>query len=244
MKVVAVIPAYNEERSVEEVVRKTRKHVDEIIVVDDGSTDRTSEIARKEGAIVIRHKVNLGLGCALRSGIREALKRKADVIVTIDADGQHDPNDIPKLLEKIREGYDFVIGRRNLRVYPLIKKIGNFILNFLTNLISGTTLSDTESGFRAFNKKAAMLFLSQTRESGYAIASEMVIIAGHRNLKCANVNVSSPIYVKGVTVRDGFRIFFHLIRRRKRNLLDYLRDFKIVVKLWLRGLMKEKLRFL
>ena len=234
IKAVAVIPAYNEERTIGKIVRETKRYVDEVIVVDDGSRDHTREIALKEGAKVISHPRNLGLGTALRNGLKAAMERDADVIITLDADGQHVPGDIPKFLKKIEEGYDFVLGERDLKKYPLLKKIGNFILNLLTNLISGTVLLDTECGFRAVRREALKKIYPYLRAEGYEIACEMVFAVGYYNLKYANVRIRSPIYVKGVTVMDGIRNFMYMIRKRKRNLRSYVQDFKYVTKKWLK----------
>jgi glycosyltransferase involved in cell wall biosynthesis len=233
-KVVAVIPAYNEESTIGKIIKETKKYVDDIIVVDDGSRDKTRDIALKEGVKVVSHTHNMGLGAALRHGFRVAIKMDADVIITLDADGQHVPSDIPKLLKKIEEGYDFVLGERDLKKYPLVKKIGNFILNFLTNLISGTTLHDTESGFRAIRKEALKKMYPYLKGRGYEIACEMIFAVGYYNLKYTNVRIKSPVYVKGVTIRDGIRNFMYMIRKRKRNLRSYIQDFKYVTKKWLK----------
>ncbi|EHR79127.1 glycosyl transferase [Thermococcus litoralis DSM 5473] len=119
MKTLIIIPAYNEELTIGSVVALAKKYGD-VLVVDDGSKDRTSEIAQKAGAIVIRHEVNKGKGAALKTGFGYALANGYDVIVTIDADGQHNPDEIPLLLKPILEGEaDLVIGSRYLNI-PLI----------------------------------------------------------------------------------------------------------------------------
>ena len=234
-KVVAVMPAYNEEEHIGEVVARVKDYVDEIIVVDDCSADRTGEIARKAGARVLRHPANKGLGASLRDGIAEALRRGADVIITIDSDGQHRPEDIPKLLGKIAEGRDFVLGERDMSRYPLIKRIGNFLLTVLTDIVSGTTLRDTESGFRAFTAEAARkMRLGAER---YEIAAEFILEVGLRGLTYANVRVASPLYHrgKGVSVADGFRNFLYLLRRRKAS-RGWGKAFLIVMKKWVKKL--------
>ncbi len=112
-KVVAVIPCYNTAPHIAEVVTKARKYVDQVIVVDDGSTDDTSEVARKAGALVFSHDKNLGKGAAMKYGAQQA---NADILVFIDGDGQHDPSDIPRVTKPIiLEGFDAVIGSRHLR---------------------------------------------------------------------------------------------------------------------------------
>src|SRR3989338_7917528 len=147
MKTIIIIPAHNEERTVGSIVKNARKY-GTVIVINDASSDGTAAAASRADAKVITHKVNKGLGAALRTGFAAALQSSAGIVITLDADGQHDPDDIPKFIEKIEKGYDFVLGERNLYRYPFIKKFGNFFLNTMTNFISGTSLKDTESGFR------------------------------------------------------------------------------------------------
>jgi len=212
MKIIAVIPAYNEEKTIGKVIKDTKKFVDEIIVVDDGSTDRTGEIARKLGAIVLRNKKNRGVGYAKRRGLKEALKRNGNIIITLDADMQHNPYDIPKFVNKILEGYDFVIGARNLKKYPFIKKFGNFLLNLLINFLCRTKLRDTESGYKAFSAKC--LKKMKLKADGYAIEGEIVYEVGKNKLKYCSINVDSPRYRSGVTVIEGIKNFLYVLKRK------------------------------
>ncbi len=228
----AVIPAYNEEKTVGIVVRKAKKYVDRVIVVDDGSKDRTSSVARKNGAHVITLKKNHGVGYATRVGMKAAIKEGTKIIITMDADGQHNPSDIPKFLRKINDGYEFVIGRRDLSNYPIIKRFGNFALNTFVNLISGTTIPDTESGFRAY-KSSALKKLVLTADR-YEICDEIIFEVGRNNLKWSSVPIESSVYKKGTRILDGLRIFRFMLRRRKRNLLSYYEDFKYVALKWTR----------
>jgi glycosyltransferase involved in cell wall biosynthesis len=227
MNVAIIIPAHNEERTIAGVIKRAKKY-GKIIVVNDASKDRTAAVARRVGAVVINHKANHGLGAALRTGFQYALKTKCDVVITLDADGQHDPNDIKKFLGKINEGYDFVLGNRDLHQYPFIKKFGNFFLNIATNFVSGTSVKDTESGFRAFTKDALKkLYLTSDR---YEIAVEIIFEVGKNKLRTANVPIRSPVYVKGVGVIDGFKNFRYLMHRRKRKIRDYIEDFEYVAR--------------
>ncbi|MAH43016.1 hypothetical protein CL614_04830 [archaeon] len=229
--VVAVIPAFNEELTIEGVIYKTSQYVDKIIVVDDCSKDATYILAKKRGVTIIRHDVNKGLGTSLRDGFGKALEMGADIIISIDADGQHEPSEIPKFINKINQGYDFVLGERDLRKYPFIKKFGNFFLNAATNFISGTNLMDTEGGFRAFSKSGLKkLYLKSER---YEIATEIIFEVGRNKLRSANVPVKSPIYVSGVNVFDGVKNFIFLMHRRERHWFDYISDFKYVLRKWL-----------
>ena len=227
MKVVIVIPAYNEEKTIGGVV-SVAKQFGKVIVINDASSDNTAPMARKYGATVISHAKNMGLGASIRDGFKEALRNGADFVITLDADGQHDPKDIPRLIEKLNESYDFVLGERNLSRYPFTKKFGNFFLNLATNLVSGTAIRDTESGFRAIKSEALKNFY--LRAERYEIAVEIIFEVGKQKLKTANVPISSPVYVKGVGVLDGVKNFRYLIKRRKRNLKSYVDDFKYVAK--------------
>lgn len=227
MNVVIIIPAYNEEKTVGSVVSRARRY-GSVIVVNDASRDKTAFIARRAGARVITHKTNKGLGSSLRTGFKEALKKKAKYVITLDADGQHNPAEIPKFIKKLEEGHDFVIGKRNLSKYPFIKKFGNFFLNLVTNLASGTHIADTESGFRGFRTNSLKkLYLRAQR---YEIAVEVIFEVGRNNLRAANVRIRSPVYVKGVGVLDGMKNIIYLLRRRKHNMKDYAGDLRYVLK--------------
>ncbi|USZ69751.1 glycosyltransferase family 2 protein (plasmid) [Halorussus salilacus] len=161
---VAAIPAYNEEDTVGSVVERARPHVDEVVVVDDGSTDETVAAAERAGATVVEHGTNRGYGATLQTAFEAADDRNADALVTLDGDGQHDPEDIPKLLARQREtDANVVVGSRfrgdaNAHV-PRYRRFGLFVINVLTNLSMGafpfrSWVSDTQSGFRAFDARA------------------------------------------------------------------------------------------
>jgi len=191
-KIIAAIPAYNEERFIGSVVLRTKKYVDEVIVVDDGSTDATSEIARAAGAKVIRHNSNFGKGTAINTAFKEARRAKVDVLVLLDGDGQHNPSEIPVLLSPIFKNHtDIVVGSRFLNSknsIPKYRVLGQKILTWVTNLGAKTKLTDSQSGFRAFSKKAieAMNF----QEKGLSVESEMQIIASKNNLKLKEVPIN------------------------------------------------------
>lgn len=216
MKVIAVIPAYNERKTIAEVVKRTRKFVDKVVVIDDGSKDNTGELARKEGAKVLVNKQNMGVGYSKRRGIKTAIEFGADIIVTLDADLQHSPEDIPRFVKKVKEGYDFVLGSRNLEKYPWIKKFGNFCLNNLTNFICGTKLKDTESGYKAFSAEAAKKM--NLKAKGYHIESEIVYEVGKNKLRYTTIDIQSPVYRKGVTVLGGIKNFIYLLKKKKSDL--------------------------
>jgi len=226
--ITAIIPAYNEEKTIYWVVQKTRKYVDRVIVVDDCSNDETGKLAKRAGATVIRHAKNSGLGSSIRTGIKAAMKTKADIILTLDGDGQHNPEEIKKFVSAIKNGYDFVLGKRNLSRYPFIKRFGNFFLQSATNFISGTNFMDTESGFRSFRRTALEKFYLKARR--YEIAVEIIFEVGRNNLNSTNVDIESPLYVKGVGVWDGFRNFTFLLHRRERTWRSYLEDLRYVLR--------------
>jgi glycosyltransferase involved in cell wall biosynthesis len=227
MKTGIIMPAYNEENTIGDIIKRAKKY-GTVIVINDASSDRTASIAKKAGATVINHKVNRGLGDSLRTGFEAALKRNFNIVVTIDADSQHNPDEIPELVNKINAGYDFVLGSRDLLHYPFIKKLGNFFLNLLTNFIAGTNLKDTESGFRAFRGRALKKFY--LRAERYEIAVEIIFEVGRNHLRYANVEIESPVYRKGVSFWDGIYNVRYLLRRRKRNLHNYMEDFRFLMR--------------
>ncbi len=167
MNIVVSIPAYNEEatiasviRNIKEVLGKHRSYVYRILVVDDGSTDKTAEIAKNEGAVVYSHPKNYGLAETFRTEIQQFLKLKpeADAMVHIDADGQYKAEEIPQLLKKLEEGYDFVLGSRfkgTIEKMPIIKRLGNKAFSKVVSQIARTKISDAQSGFRAFTREVA-----------------------------------------------------------------------------------------
>lgn len=210
MKIAAIIPAYNEEKHIEEVISNVKKYVDDVIVVDDGSQDKTSEKAKKAN-LVLRHIVNLGKGVALKTGMIAALKKKADIIITIDADGQHSPGDIPGLIKAL-DGNDVVLGvRKESEKVPFVKKIGNRGLNFLFRILFGLKVSDTQSGFRVFTLGACRKLTWNSQ--GYAVETEILTKIKKHNLKFVEVPIST-VYLdnyKGTSIFDGLRIGLKMI---------------------------------
>lgn len=182
MNLVVVIPAYNEEKNIEKVILGVKKYTNSIIVINDGSTDKTSKVAENAGAKVYSHLINRGLGGALGTGISAALFWAADIIVTLDADGQHDPDEIPKIIKPIIEDKaDIVIGSRFLvsQPMPLFRRIGNPFLNLITFFLFGIWSTDSQSGMRAFSKKTAQSLEIYT--SGMEVSSEILKeIQAHR----------------------------------------------------------------
>jgi glycosyltransferase involved in cell wall biosynthesis len=174
--ILALIPAYNEEKSIGDVIRGALKYVDKVIVIDDGSSDKTYDIAYSLGATVLRHSRNMGVGASIRTGINYAKKVNPELIIILDADGQHDPNDIPRLIQPILSGQaDFVLGSRFLQgnpTMPLLKFIGNKFLSLLVSILLCTRVTDAQTGFRALNRRALMALHI---EAEYTYVQEMII---------------------------------------------------------------------
>ena len=192
MKTLIVIPAYNEELTIGSVVTLAKKYGD-VLVIDDGSSDRTSEIAESSGAIVVKHEVNKGKGKALKTGFDYALANDYDAVVCIDADGQHNPDEIPLLLEPILEDKaDLVIGSRYLngahKNIPLYRRLGLWVLNVTTILASGVKITDSQSGFRALSRKA--LEVLNLNFSGYNVESEMIHQVSEKGLRIVEVPIN------------------------------------------------------
>ncbi len=218
MKVIALIPAYNEEATIAEVLVKTKPFVDGIIVVNDGSTDRTAQIAQGQGAIVVSHVINRGLGAAIGTGFAAAKKLGADVVVTLDADGQHDANEIAKFVEAIEAGADVVIGSRMLTKsgMPLHRRVANIIGNFVTLILFGAWVTDSQSGFRAFTTYA--LGKIEVKTNRMEVSSELIAEARRHKLTLVEVPIKA-IYTdyslsKGQSFFVGLKTVLKLVVRR------------------------------
>jgi glycosyltransferase involved in cell wall biosynthesis len=189
-KIIAGLPAFNEEQYIGTIVLQTRQYVDEVIIVDDGSNDRTAEVASLAGATVIQHERNMGYGASIQTLIAEARKMKPDIFVLLDADSQHNPHEIPDLINPISEGFDIVIGSREAQKkdVPRYRRFGQRIISNFSHVLSGEEITDSESGFRAFSRKAiASLSL---RETGMAISAETISRASEEGLKITERPIS------------------------------------------------------
>ncbi len=192
-KITVVIPAYNEANTIRQVVEGAKKHASEVLVIDDGSQDATTQLAISVGAMVIRIPRNQGKGSALSIGLTTAALNGSNVIVCLDGDGQHDPEDIPRLVEPIVTGKaQMVIGSRFLDAHskgqiPAYRRVGQGVLTIATNLGSTMKITDSQSGYRAFSKEALMVF--DYAESGMGIESEMVRSAVRSGLRIEEVPI-------------------------------------------------------
>jgi len=200
MLTVACLPAYNEEKKIFDVVTKTLDYVDSVIVCDDGSSDKTFKLAQKAGAYVIKHKKNLGKGAALKSLFKTAKEMDADVIITMDSDGQLLPEQIPILVNSLTKNKsDIVNGNRfkDSKEMPKYRKFGNKILDKVTNLATELQCQDTQSGFRAYSKKAIDLIEFST--NGFGVDSEILINASSKGLKISEEPITVLYNTNGRT---------------------------------------------
>ena len=195
--IIVGMPAYNEEKYIGSVILQARQFADEVVVVDDGSSDHTAQVARLAGATVIQHERNSGYGATVQTVLAEAKKRNPDVLVLLDADGQHNPEEISSLVNAIYDGSDVAIGSRKKKSedIPAYRKFGQNIISYFTRVLSRSTLSDTESGFRAFSRKAINVL--EPKERGMAISAETISEATAKGLKIAEVPISA------IYTRDG-----------------------------------------
>lgn len=211
--IIAVIPAYNEERFIASTVLKTRCQASRVIVIDDGSSDATAELAHAAGAEVFRLPRNAGKGAALATGFQLAQAYQPEVVVTIDADGQHRPEELPQLVQPILDGQaDIVVGSRyllNTSHVPRHRRWGHRFFNLLTRAASGVTATDSQSGFRAFSPRAlpALVFHSD----GFSVESEMQFIAHQYQLQVAEIPITiqytdppkRSVFGHGLSVLNG-----------------------------------------
>ena len=224
--IAVVIPARNEASIIAAVLANVpseiRSHAVIPIVIDDGSDDPTAAVARGMGAVVVQHIANLGVGAATTTGFRAALELDADIIVTMDADGQHDPREIATLVECLIDGpFDVVIGSRLLMHdgMPPSRLAANLLLNAVTFLVYGKIVSDSQSGFKAFTRKAVTEM--ELNCAGYEICSEIVGEIYRRNFRYKSIPVRA-VYTpysraKGQPFLNGVNLilglFMRLVRR-------------------------------
>lgn len=227
--IVACIPAYNEEKTIAKVILQTKIYVDKIIICDDGSNDMTGDIAKALGAIVIRHQKNMGYGAALLSLFNKAIELNADIIVTIDADGQHDPKYIPKLVSPLIEGKaDIVIGSRflNKTEIPKYRAFGIKLITQMAKVISYKNITDAQSGLRAYTREA-LIKIRPFDKKDMSASIEILKKAKQNNLKVLEIPVKIKYNVEKPSKKNpiihGVEIIIAILRYTlERKPLTYL----------------------
>ena len=229
-RIIAVIPCLNEKQFISDIVTRARRYVGKVIVVDDGSTDNTSEAAQAAGAHVIRHKVRQGAGAATRSAFEAAKTYDADILITLDGDGQHNPDEIPQVLAPIFRGEaDLVIGSRflqpnlnqsqpvstSLNHAPKYRKFSIDIINWLYNFGSKFRVSDSQSGFRAHSRK--LFEAIDITEKGFGFSVQVLIQARQKGFLVKEVPVSCIYHSEGSSLNPmahGLGVALSVIKLR------------------------------
>jgi glycosyltransferase involved in cell wall biosynthesis len=193
LKIIAGLPAYNEEGKIATIIMKLRDIVDGIIVCNDGSSDLTGQIAKELGVIVVDHTKNLGYGAAIKSIFQRFLETDGDVLVTIDADGQHHVEDIQKIVSPIvNDKADLVIGSRftetNITNIPRYRKLGISAITKITNISTKQKITDSQSGFRAYKRE--VILQTSLSETGMAVSTEILIKADRKNFRITEVGIT------------------------------------------------------
>lgn len=213
-----IIPAYNEEKNIGETIKTIQKVVPEapIVVIDDGSSDHTESVAEAHGALVVSHPINLGDGAARQTGFQYALNNNYDYVINLDADGQHAPQDIPRILEALRkEKHDIIIGSRFLgsRKYtiPFLRRVGMFIFSVIIAITTRQRISDPTSGFRGVNKKAMKFYVKVFYPEYYPDAD--VIIASHfAGLNIQEIPVDMHQRTYGKSLHSGLSPIYYIFK--------------------------------
>jgi len=207
--VMVAMPAYNEQDRVGATVAAVKPFADVVVVVDDGSKDNTIAAAEEAGAVIIRHRINQGYGGALRTIFLTAQKYKPDILIIIDSDGQHDPQDVPRFVEKIQEGYDVVIGSRFLEkksadMIPGYRKLGMKVLDRATMMAAGNIrVSDSQCGYRAYAKSAYTVIHPSGK--GMSVSSEILVQLSDHQLKVGEIPIEVRYDIDGTSSQNPFR---------------------------------------
>ncbi len=198
LSIIISIPAYNEERDIGRTIKEIKEALTEkaykynILVLNDGSRDKTAQIAQEHGAIVVSHRRNKGLAETFRTEMKECLQRKADIIIHTDADGQYDPAQIPLLIKKVQEGYDLVLGsrfrERKIRHMPFTKRFGNILFSKVLSSLTKVRITDSTTGYRAFTSELAreIDFINT-----FTYTQEQIIKAAKDGFKIAEIPVKT-----------------------------------------------------
>ncbi len=212
MKIYVIVPAYNESRYLARFLAKLTKLTHNIVVIDDGSRDDTTSIAKDYGVTTLTHMTNLGKGAALKTGCEYAFtKLGADAVIIMDGDDQHDPADLPKFKTTLKNGAEIVLGVRALDSnMPLSRLLGNKLMSVLVNVLFGRYIADIPSGFKAMTKKAYRQL--QWYSSGYEVEAELAVRIAKSKLKYVEVPISTIYHDKeyGFNLLDAFRIIIRI----------------------------------
>jgi glycosyltransferase involved in cell wall biosynthesis len=220
VKAFALIPALNAEKTIGDVVRQAREQIDTVIVIDDGSTDRTGDVARENGAAVIRHDINRGKGASLKTGFQYAIEQGYDGVVTLDADGQHLPSEIPKIIQgHVEGGADLVIGGRAHLFGDMLprRRIANRFSAWTIARCAGVRVTDSQSGFRFYSTR--LLRAIRLHTDGFDMESEVIVRAGRGHFKIITVPINLG-FIDGLStshykpLKDTLRIAWTVFRAR------------------------------
>jgi glycosyltransferase involved in cell wall biosynthesis len=219
-KAIAIIPSLNAERTLAKVVEDARRQIETVLVIDDGSSDRTSEVARNGGAIVLRHDINRGKGAALKTGFTWALEQGYEAVITLDADGQHLPGEIPKFLSEWRaNGADLIIGGRAHLFQHMLprRRNANRFSAWCISKAAGVPVADSQSGFRLYSSK--LLRAMELHTDGFDMESEVIVRAGRRGFRIVSIPIDLG-FVDGIAtshykpLKDTLRIAWTVTRAR------------------------------
>jgi glycosyltransferase involved in cell wall biosynthesis len=223
MKVLAGIPCHNEAQFIADIVTEAKTHVSQVVVVDDGSTDNTAQTAESAGASVVRHAANEGPGLAYKRCLEAARAQDADILVTLDGDGQHDPRELPRLLKPLLAAEaDLVIGSRFLGEYeiPRYRKFGIDVITWLYNLGASVQVTDSQSCYRGYSRRALDSLL--VTEAGFGFSVELLVQARERGLVIKEVPVSCIYHSASHSmnpVLHGVGVALMVLKHRFRSLL-------------------------
>jgi glycosyltransferase involved in cell wall biosynthesis len=215
--IVALIPAYNADRFVGDVVRRARAHVP-VVVVNDGSTDRTLAEATAAGARVIDQQPNQGKGVALKRGFGVALDEGVAAVITLDADGQHDPDEIPLFVEKFRTtGADLIIGEREFSKMPLVRRASNTIGRAAFSWAMGRRIRDNQSGYRLLSRRLIEV-VRGSQERGYEFEMDMIVVAVKRGWRIEGVPIRTIYGEEKSNIKPLQHVvhFFRMVRHARR----------------------------
>ena len=216
-QVIALIPAYNAERFIGDVIRRASAHVP-VVVVNDGSKDRTLAEATAAGATVIDQQPNQGKGAALQRGFRAALEQGVAAVITLDADGQHDPDEIPLFVEKFRAtGADLIIGERDFSRMPLVRRLSNTVGRRAFSWAMGRRVNDNQSGYRLLSRRLMEAVLA-SGERGFEFEMDMIVVAVKRGWRIEGVPIRTIYGEEKSNIKPMQHVvhFFRMVRNARR----------------------------